>query len=67
MILMVHTQTTKLMTREALAQILRPEPTDRSRQIVKLKCREPLFDSSRLPNGVFVLTKTRFAGFLHDR
>ena len=67
MTLMVHTRTTTLMTRDALAQILPPEPTDSRRPIVKLKCRESLSDSCRLPNGVFVLTKARFVGCLHHR
>jgi hypothetical protein len=67
MALMVHTRTTTLMTSNAFAQILLPEPTDSRRAIVKLKCREPLSDSCRLPSGVFVVTKARFDGCLHHR
>jgi hypothetical protein len=67
MTLMVHTRTTTLMTRDALAQILQPEPTDSRRPIVKLKCGESLSDSCQLPNGVFVLTKARFVDCLHHR
>jgi hypothetical protein len=53
MTLMVHMGTTGLMTRGALAQILPPEPTGRRWPILKLKCREPLSDSSRLRKGSF--------------
>jgi hypothetical protein len=67
MTLVAHTRTTVLMTRDPLAQTLPPEPTDRTHTILKLKCREPLSDSCRLPNGVYTLTKTVFAGWLHNR
>jgi hypothetical protein len=40
--LMVHAGTT-LMTRDALAQILQPEPAVRRGSILKQKRREPLF------------------------
>jgi len=64
--LMAHTGTMAPMTRDALAQILPPESTDRTQIILRLNCTEALSDSCLLQNGVFIL-KAHSAGYPYHR